>query len=121
VNAIVPAPIAALPWRVIFVLLGLAMFGTVPILDATFGQPTPTGTEMSTVDIAFQYDGVADFPLYPVNLLAVLNATAGFWYTHGSYLAPDGRNPNQRLKEPSQLRRAHACSRSTQGHVAAPS
>ena len=72
----------------------LAMFGTVPILDATFGQPTPTGTEMSTVDIAFQYDGVADFPLYPVNLLAVLNATAGFWYTHGSYLAPDGRNPD---------------------------
>ena len=73
----------------------LAMFGTVPILDATFGLPTPTNTEMSTVDIAFEYDGVADFPLYPINLLAVLNATAGFWYTHGSYLAPDGRNPDQ--------------------------
>ena len=71
------------------------MFGTVPILDATFGLPTPTNTEMSTVDIAFEYDGVADFPLYPINLLAVLNATAGFWYTHGSYLAPDGRNPDQ--------------------------
>lgn len=70
----------------------LAMFGTVPILDATFGLPTPTDTEMSTVDIAFQYDGVADFPLYPINLLADLNAVAGFWYTHGSYLAPDGRN-----------------------------
>lgn len=73
----------------------LAMFGTVPILDATFGLPTPTNTEMSTVDIAFEYDGVADFPLYPINLLAVLNATAGFWYTHGSYLAPDRRNPDQ--------------------------
>jgi len=73
----------------------LAMFGTVPILDATFGLPTPTNTDMSTVDIAFQYDGVADFPLYPVNLLADLNAAAGFWYTHGSYLAPDGRNPDE--------------------------
>lgn len=73
----------------------LAMFGTVPVLDATFGQPTPTDTAMSTVDIAFQYDGVADFPLYPINLLADLNAVAGFWYTHGSYLAPDGRNPDQ--------------------------
>ncbi len=73
----------------------LAMFGTVPILDATFGQPTPTNTDMSTVDIAFQYDGVADFPLYPINLLADLNAAAGFWYTHGSYLAPDGRNPDE--------------------------
>lgn len=73
----------------------LAMFGTVPILDATFGLPTPTNTDMSTVDIAFEYDGVADFPLYPINLLADLNAVAGFWYTHGSYLAPDGRNPEE--------------------------
>ena len=73
----------------------LAMFGTVPILDATFGQPTPTDTAMSTVDISFQYDGVADFPLYPINLLADLNATLGFWYIHGSYLAPDGRNPDE--------------------------
>jgi hypothetical protein len=73
----------------------LALFGTVPILDATFGLPTPTNTDMSTVDIAFQYDGVADFPLYPINLLADLNAVAGFWYTHGSYLAPDGRNPDE--------------------------
>ena len=72
----------------------LAMFGTVPILDATFGVPTPTDTNMSTVDIAFQYDGVVDFPLYPINLLADLNAVAGFWYIHGSYLAPDGRNPD---------------------------
>ena len=63
-----------------------------PILDATFGMPTPTDTAMSTVDIAFQYDGVADFPLYPINLLADLNAAAGFWYIHGSYLAPDGSN-----------------------------
>ena len=67
------------------------MFGTVPILDATFGLPTPTDTAMSTVDIAFQYDGVADFPQYPINLLADLNAIAGFWYTHGSYL---GQEPN---------------------------
>jgi len=73
----------------------LAAFGTVPILDATFGQPTPTDTAMSTVDISFQYDGVADFPLYPINLLADLNATLGFWYIHGSYLAPDGRNPDE--------------------------
>lgn len=70
----------------------LAMLGTIPILDATMGVPTPTDTSMSTVDVAFQYDGVADFPLYPINLLADLNAIAGFWYTHGSYLSPDGGN-----------------------------
>ena len=73
----------------------LAMFGTVPILDATFGLPTPTDTSMRTVDIAFQYDGVADFPLYPLNLVATLNAVAGFWYNHGGYLAPDGRHPDE--------------------------
>jgi hypothetical protein len=111
VAGIVKSQLSRLPSRdqadINFVLIGnpnrpngglferLEMFGTVPILDATFGLPTPTNTEMSTVDIAFEYDGVADFPLYPINLLAVLNATAGFWYTHGSYLAPDGRNPDQ--------------------------
>lgn len=73
----------------------LAMFGTVPILDVTLGLPTPTDTSMRTVDIAFQYDGVADFPLYPLNLLATLNAAAGFWYNHGGYLAPDGRHPDE--------------------------
>lgn len=71
----------------------LAAFGTVPILDATFGLPTPTDTAMATTDIAFEYDGVADFPLYPVNLLADLNAIAGFWYNHGTMLSPNGRNP----------------------------
>lgn len=75
----------------------LAMFGTVPILDATFGMPTPTDTAMGTVDIAFQYDGVVDFPRYPINLLADLNAIAGFWYTHGSYLGsqPNGLTPTE--------------------------
>jgi len=71
----------------------LAAFGTVPILDATFGLPTPTDTAMATVDVAFQYDGTADFPLYPINLLATLNAAAGFWYNHGTMLSPDGRHP----------------------------
>ena len=67
----------------------LAFLGTVPILDATFGLPAPTDTGIDTTDIAFEYDGVADFPIYPLNLLATLNAIAGFWYVHGTYLAPN--------------------------------
>lgn len=98
-----------LPDDVSFVLIGnpnrpngglferLALLGTVPILDATFGQPTPTDTapagETNTTDIAFQYDGVADFPSAPINLLADVNALAGFWYVHGTYLDPRGRPP----------------------------
>ncbi|BBY96959.1 PE-PPE domain-containing protein [Mycolicibacterium fallax] len=82
----------------------LALLGTVPILDATFGQPTPTNTTkpnpdgtlpVNTTDIAFQYDGVADFPKYPINVLADLNALAGFWYVHGTYLDPNNGGTGQ--------------------------
>ncbi|MCV7290048.1 PE-PPE domain-containing protein [Mycolicibacterium wolinskyi] len=70
----------------------LAALGTVPILDATFGEPTPTDTsqEVNTYDIALQYDGVADAPSWLLNPLALANALAGFEYTHPTYLAPDG-------------------------------
>jgi len=71
----------------------LAYLGKVPILGATFGLPAPTKTGIKTTDIAFQYDGVADFPLYPLNVLADLNAIFGFWYIHGSYLAPNAHDP----------------------------
>jgi len=70
----------------------LAYLGTVPILDATFGLPAPTNTGIKTTDIAFQYDGVADFPLYPLNALADLNAIFGFWYIHGTYLTPNAHD-----------------------------
>lgn len=71
----------------------LAILGTVPILDATFGQPTPTDTDIDTVDIALQYDGVSDAPSWVLNPLALANAVAGFEYVHGTYLAPDDGEP----------------------------
>ncbi|QEN14929.1 PE-PPE domain-containing protein [Mycolicibacterium sp. ELW1] len=102
-----------IPDRYSFVLIGdpqrpngglferLAWLGTVPVLDATFGQPAPTDTTVlpavNTTDIAFQYDGVADFPANPLNLLADLNALAGFWYIHGNYLSPRGTQPSTEL------------------------
>ncbi|WP_319432393.1 PE-PPE domain-containing protein [Mycobacterium sp. RTGN5] len=102
-----------IPAKYSFVLIGdpnrpngglferLAALGTVPILDATFGQPTPTDTTVqpgvNTTDIAFQYDGVADFPANPLNVLADLNALFGFWYVHGTYLSPRGTEPSTAL------------------------
>ncbi len=62
--------------------------GRIPILDATLGLPTPTDT-INMTDIAFEYDGVSDFPTYPINVLADLNAIAGFAYIHGTYLEPN--------------------------------
>lgn len=76
-----------------------AILGTVPILDATFGNPTPTDTCERTdgsycaTDFALTYDGVVDFPEWILNPIAVANAAAGFEYVHGTYLAPDGDDP----------------------------
>lgn len=64
-------------------------FGTVPALGLTFNGATPTTTAgttgVTTYDIARQYDGVADAPENPLNVLADLNAMMGFYYLHGHY------------------------------------
>lgn len=64
---------------------------TIPILDIPMSGPTPTesaewdGEMPTTYDITRQYDGWADFPRYPLNLLATANALLGILYLHGSY------------------------------------
>lgn len=65
----------------------------IPILGVTFDGATPTDStnsageqQLLTIDIAKQYDPAADFPLYPLNLLATANALAGFFTEHDSYL-----------------------------------
>ena len=54
----------------------------IPILDWSFNGPEPTDTQFDTVVITRQYDAFADFPLYPLNLVADLNAFLGFIYVH---------------------------------------
>ncbi|MCV7253212.1 PE-PPE domain-containing protein [Mycobacterium hackensackense] len=60
----------------------------VPLLNITFNGATPVVREPvegsgTTVDIARQYDGWADFPAYPLNPLATANAVLGIIYLHG--------------------------------------
>jgi pimeloyl-ACP methyl ester carboxylesterase len=76
----------------------LAFLGNVPILDAQFGNPSPTdtcdeGDRVCATDFVLQYDGVADFPQWLANPVAVGNAIAGFQYIHGTYLAPNSDDP----------------------------
>jgi PE-PPE domain len=59
---------------------------TIPFFGLTFSGATPTNTPYTTVDVARQYDGVADAPTNPLNLLADANALAGYYYLHGNYL-----------------------------------
>jgi hypothetical protein len=54
----------------------------IPILNWTFAGPEPTNTQFDTTVITRQYDGVADFPLYPLNAIADVNALLGFFYVH---------------------------------------
>ncbi len=54
----------------------------IPILNWTFNGPEPTDTQFDTVVVTRQYDGVADFPLYPLNVISLLNAVLGFFYVH---------------------------------------
>ena len=52
-------------------------------VDANGAEPTDLG--IPTIDIADQYDGLADVPQYPANLVADLNDLLGIIYVHTSY------------------------------------
>ncbi|SEH88686.1 PE-PPE domain-containing protein [Mycolicibacterium rutilum] len=54
----------------------------IPVLDWSFNPPAPTDTEFHTDVIIRESDGVSDFPLYPLNFIADLNALLGFLYVH---------------------------------------
>ena len=54
----------------------------IPILTVPFNGPEPTDTQFDTVVITRQYDGLADFPLYPLNVISTLNAVLGIVYMH---------------------------------------
>ena len=54
-------------------------------LGWTFAPAAPTDTPFPTVDVARQYDLFADFPRYPLNLLAVANAVVAVLYGAHDY------------------------------------
>lgn len=60
---------------------------TIPIFDFSFNGPAPTDPEFgfTTVDISREYDGLADFPLYPANFFSDANAILGVVFVHALY------------------------------------
>jgi hypothetical protein len=57
-----------------------------PSLGITFtGQLTPADTPWDTAIYTAEYDGFADFPRYPIDLLSDLNALLGFAFVHTAY------------------------------------
>jgi hypothetical protein len=55
-----------------------------PSLGVTFGTATPSNDFPTTI-WTLEYDGFADFPRYPIDVLADVNALAGIVFVHGTY------------------------------------
>jgi hypothetical protein len=59
----------------------------IPSLGFTLFGATPSNTIYPTNIYSMEYDGFADFPQYPINLISDLNAFAGIYYVHNTYPA----------------------------------
>ena len=59
-----------------------------PSLGIPFYGATPENLDPTT-NYTREYDGFADFPRYPLNFLAVLNAGMGIVYVHTKYVPAD--------------------------------
>ncbi|MGH3564183.1 MAG: PE-PPE domain-containing protein, partial [Mycobacterium sp.] len=57
----------------------------IPSLGITFNGATPADTPWDTAIYTLEYDGYADFPRYPIDLLSDLNAVLGIVYEHVIY------------------------------------
>ena len=56
----------------------------IPFLDVPFNGATPQSPWHTTIYTA-QYDGIADAPQYPLNVVSDLNAFMGYFFVHGTY------------------------------------
>ncbi len=57
---------------------------SIPALGITFNGATPSNLYPTTIWTQ-EYDGFADVPQYPINLLSDLNSLAGIYYVHPTY------------------------------------
>jgi hypothetical protein len=74
---------------------------TFPSLGLTLLGATPSNTIYPTNIFTLEYDGWADFPQYPINVVSDLNAFAGIAFVHGTYpdLNPSALPPGYALQQ----------------------
>jgi PE-PPE domain len=70
----------------------------IPFVDFTFNGASPDDPAhpITTIDIARQYDGLADFPEFPLNPVALTNAVLGVVFVHllyGEEVSLDPKSP----------------------------
>ncbi len=73
--------------------LGITAYGPTPT-NTPADPDNPGNYAIDTVNFSFVYDGFADFPVNPLNLLAVANAVLGIVYLHNTYPAQTGISPD---------------------------
>ena len=63
----------------------------IPFLNVHFNGATPPNSPYPTSIYTIQYDGIADAPQYPLNVVSDLNAFLGYFVLHSNYpfLTPD--------------------------------
>jgi hypothetical protein len=66
----------------------------VPILGVTFDGATPSNTPYSVTEVAHEYDGISDFPVYVLNPFADINALMGMPFVHAFYDQIDLNDPS---------------------------
>ena len=66
----------------------------VPIIDMSFDGATPSDTPYKVTEVAHEYDGISDFPVYVLNPLADINALMGMAFVHAFYDDMDLDDPN---------------------------
>ncbi len=91
-----PAALQPDPSKLSFVLIGdpnnpdgglLSRFPGfyIPFLNVDFNGATPPNSPYPTWIYTAQYDGIADAPQYPLNVLSDVNALLGYFFVHSTY------------------------------------
>lgn len=66
----------------------------IPIIDMSFDGATPSDTPYKVTEVAHEYDGISDFPVFVLNPLADINALMGMAFVHAFYDDIDLNDPN---------------------------
>jgi rod shape determining protein RodA len=113
-SAIIPKPLARLPWRLIFLVAGIALFGLVVLYSAAGGSAHPWAIKQAAIFIVFLGVAIAmswlsestikaiAFPLYAVTLMMLIGVEALGFVSKGAQrwldLGPIRLQPSEFMK-----------------------
>jgi rod shape determining protein RodA len=113
-SAIIPRPLARLPWRLIFMVTGIATFGLIVLYSAAGGSVRPWAMKQAIVFFGFMTVAIAmswmrestikaiAFPLYGVTLIMLIGVEALGFVSKGAQrwldLGPIRLQPSEFMK-----------------------